>query len=121
MHTISKDFEFAAAHVLRGLPADHPCARVHGHNYVVRLSLSGPLDATGFVFDYRRLGAFKAWLDTTVDHRVLNDVMEGNPTAERLAEHFERVASELLDLPDGVLVRSVGVSETPKTWAVWVP
>src|SRR5215468_9371730 len=34
-YTISKFFEFSAAHHLTGLPDDHPCSRVHGHNYVV--------------------------------------------------------------------------------------
>jgi len=45
--TISKDFEFSAAHHLEGLDPEHPCSRVHGHNYVVRLELTGPVSGPG--------------------------------------------------------------------------
>jgi 6-pyruvoyl-tetrahydropterin synthase len=38
-YTISKEFAFSAAHHLNGLPPSHPCSRVHGHNYVVRVVL----------------------------------------------------------------------------------
>ncbi|MFI6697695.1 6-pyruvoyl trahydropterin synthase family protein [Streptomyces sp. NPDC050509] len=51
---ISKEFHFSASHQLDGLPEDHPCGRLHGHNYVVALELSAPtdgLDTTGFVRD----------------------------------------------------------------------
>ena len=77
---ICKDFEFSASHHLEGLPARHQCARLHGHNYVVRVQLEAPLlDEVGFVFDYGELRDFKAWIDATVDHRDLNEVLEKEP------------------------------------------
>ena len=39
MFKISKEFYFSAAHALFGLPDDHPCTRLHGHNYVVTVHL----------------------------------------------------------------------------------
>lgn len=122
MFTISKDFEFSAAHQLKGLPPEHPCARMHGHNYTVRVEIStDELDPTGFVLDYGKLGALKTVIDNNFDHRVLNDVMRGNPTAEHLAMCFAETAFAWLradradDSRDFML--RVGVSETPKTWA----
>lgn len=42
MLTITKGFHFSASHVLDRLPSWHPCARMHGHNYVVVLELPAP-------------------------------------------------------------------------------
>lgn len=120
-YTIEKDFAFSASHVLTGLPEGHQCGRLHGHNYVVRVRLAGAkLLDVGFLFDYGDLGPVKKLIDDTLDHRHLNDVMAANPTAENLAHYLARIASGLLALPDDVQV-SVGVSETPKTWAWWTP
>lgn len=120
-YTIEKDFAFSASHVLTGLRDGHPCGRLHGHNYVVRLRLSGDrLLDVGFLFDYGDLRPFGQFLDDTLDHRHLNEVMASNPTAENLAQYLARIVAGLFRVPEGVAV-SVGVSETPKTWAWWTP
>jgi 6-pyruvoyltetrahydropterin/6-carboxytetrahydropterin synthase len=119
VYTISKEFIFSASHVLSGLPDDHPCGRVHGHNYVVTVELSsaGGLDKAGFVRDYRALSPIKAWLDETLDHRHLNDILDGvNPSAENISKWiFDTWEKEF---PEMVAVR---LSETPKTWAEYRP
>lgn len=118
-YSIEKDFAFSASHVLQGLPEGHQCGRLHGHNYVVRVRLSGDsLLAVGFLFDYGDLAPVKRWIDSTFDHRHLNDLLEENPTAEHLAEHVARKVTQLCAIPAGIDV-SAGVSETPKTWAWW--
>lgn len=33
MTDIAKGFHFSASHQLYRLPEEHPCARMHGHNY----------------------------------------------------------------------------------------
>jgi 6-pyruvoyltetrahydropterin/6-carboxytetrahydropterin synthase len=122
MFTISKQFTFSASHVLSHLPEDHPCARMHGHNYVVELVFKSPcLDARGFCqVDYGELAAFEAWLLATVDHRHLNAVMgEVYPTAELLAKFFFKKAREVLAGDVGAYLTSVRVSETPRTWAAY--
>lgn len=116
-YNISKDFAFSASHQLAGLAEDHPCTRLHGHNYTIKLTLSGDIDEIGFVHDYRKLAPFKDYLDDVLDHRHLNDIMEGNPTAERMSNMLCRKAVEVLDLPRNVFRVAVAVSETPKTWA----
>lgn len=117
MLTITKEFHFSASHVLDRLPSWHPCARMHGHNYVVVLELSArreDLTEAGFVRDYRELDAFKKWMDDTLDHRHLNEAMGGgiSPSAENLAAWiFDFWIDRYPELT------AVKVSETPRTWA----
>ncbi|MFJ8795897.1 6-pyruvoyl trahydropterin synthase family protein [Streptomyces sp. NPDC102462] len=120
MLTITKEFHFSASHVLDRLPNWHPCARLHGHNYVVVLELSARrehLTDAGFVRDYRELDAFKKWVDDTLDHRHLNEAMGAvSPSAENLAAWIFDLWTERF--PELTAVR---VSETPKTWAEYRP
>ena len=115
MYRISKEFSFDAAHKLEGLPAEHPCSNLHGHTYVVIIALEANcLDEVGMVVDYRKLSPIKEFIDTTLDHRNLNDVLDFNPTAENLAKYlfklFEKVFPQMV---------SVTVKETPKTAATY--
>ncbi len=115
MYEISKVHTFSASHQLNGLPGEHPCARLHGHNYQLRVTVRGErLDPTGFVLDYHQLSPFLSWVDETLDHRHLNDLL-AQPTAELLSRWLTEKARQLLNHPSV----SVAVSETPKTWAVW--
>lgn len=118
MYTISKEYHFSASHQLHGLAEDHPCSRLHGHNYIVVVELqSETLNDTGFVRDYRELDALKKYIDEEVDHRHLNDVLgENATTAEHLAKHFYEWCKVRWDE-----VSAVRVSETPKTWAEYRP
>ena len=75
MYTIAKTFAFSASHIIGGLPPEHPCGRLHGHNYEVEVILQAAvLDGVGFVRDYGELSALKEFLDATLDHNHLNDV-----------------------------------------------
>jgi 6-pyruvoyltetrahydropterin/6-carboxytetrahydropterin synthase len=118
MYRIEKIFEFDAAHRLDGLPDAHPCSRMHGHNYTVKIILEkSTLDHIGFVRDYRELDEFKAWLDNVFDHRIVNDRLIGvNSTAENIARAIYQYAATLY--PE---IAAVGVSETHKTWAYYSP
>jgi 6-pyruvoyltetrahydropterin/6-carboxytetrahydropterin synthase len=115
MFTISKQFTFSASHQLDYLPAPHPCARLHGHNYTVEVVLRSPmLDEHDFVLDYNELRVFNDWLTATFDHRHLNDVLPGRTTAENIARYLYKWVKERQPL-----VLAVKVSETPKTWATY--
>jgi 6-pyruvoyltetrahydropterin/6-carboxytetrahydropterin synthase len=117
MYTISKEFHFSASHQLTHLPMGHQCARLHGHNYKVVLTLEAEeLDDNSFVKDYGQMTAFKDAVDA-LDHRHLNDLFECHTTAENLASHFYGVAWSQY----GDIVKSVAVSETDKTWATFTP
>ncbi len=116
-YTISKEFGFSASHQLTGLEENHPCSRLHGHNYIVKVTLGADnLDEIGFVTDYRELEPIKTFVDNVLDHRHLNNVVEENPTAECLAfAIYQRFADQFPELI------SVSISETPKTWATYTP
>lgn len=117
MYTITKQFAFSASHVLDHLPDGHPCARLHGHNYVVELVLqSSELNRDGFVRDYNELLPFKDFIDEKLDHRHLDDAIDGPSTAENLARFLYKFARGMW--PE---VAAVRVSETPKTWAEYRP
>jgi len=117
MYTISKSFDFSASHIIDGVASNHPCARLHGHNWVVTLHLASPdLDECGFVVDFVDLARFKRHIDERFDHRHLNDVLTCSPTSENLARHFYDVAKDWWPS-----VAACVVSEPPKTSAVYAP
>ncbi len=121
-HTIGKRFTFSASHRLPDLPNGHKCARLHGHNYTVEVVLgTNRLVQPGFVTDFGELAPLKTYLDTTFDHRDLNEVLDVPPTSENLAAH---VAAWVIDnLEPGIPGRliCVRVSETDSTWAEYTP
>lgn len=111
MFMISKEFHFSAAHALTKCPDGHPCKRLHGHNYVIRLHLvSEELNELDFVQDYNDLKPFKEWVDTVLDHQNLNDLFEGPTTVEYMSRYVYQLWKKRL--PKLVCVE---MSETPKT------
>ncbi|QFT33991.1 6-carboxy-5,6,7,8-tetrahydropterin synthase [Labrenzia sp. THAF82] len=118
MFRITKEFHFSASHQIFGLAPDHPCARLHGHNYVVEVELaSQKLNAVGFVRDYLELSEFKCFVDDTLDHQHLNDVLGDEcVSAEAMARYFYDWCHQRW--PETSAVR---VKETPKTCAEFRP
>lgn len=114
MYRISKIFSFDAVHCLPHLPSSHKCSRPHGHTYRVQVELATPyLDERGFVIDYGDLSPLKEWIDSTLDHRDLNQVFPDMPTtAEKLAEAIFNWCKYRWPQTE-----RVGVSETQPTWA----
>jgi 6-pyruvoyltetrahydropterin/6-carboxytetrahydropterin synthase len=89
---IFKVFTLESAHRLPNVPAEHKCARVHGHSFRVEVHVAGPVDPTlGWVMDFADLKQAFAPLFERLDHRYLNDVpgLE-NPTSEHLARWIWR-------------------------------
>jgi 6-pyruvoyltetrahydropterin/6-carboxytetrahydropterin synthase len=125
MYTVFKDHTFAAAHAIRGHRGE--CARLHGHNYRVRVHVAaGELDAVGMVVDFAELKAIVAEVLDPFDHRVINDVPPfdvRNTTAELLSEHvFVEVDRRLLARFAGrPRVRRVEVWENESACAVFEP
>ena len=81
--------EFSGAHQLHGY--DGPCARMHGHNWIVEAEVAASaLDGIGMAVDFRELRGALTEITARFEHRVLNEVepfTERNPTAENVARH----------------------------------
>ena len=112
MYTITKTFEFSASHSLTHLPENHPCHRLHGHNYVLKVELkSEELDPkTKMVKDYRELAKIKNYVDKYLDHKNLNDVFPFPTTSENMAKWLFEIFKEWYPQ-----LSAVELSETPKT------
>ncbi len=118
MYIIYKEYHFSASHILPQLPKDHPCSRMHGHNYVVEVELqSEELNQYGFVRDYRELDELKTYIDGTLDHQHLNNILgDDNVTAENLAKFLYDWCKNRWSEVSAVRVR-----ETPKSCAEYRP
>ena len=115
MFKITKKFYFEAGHMLTGLTEGHPCMRVHGHSYTVKVILkSEGLNKDGFVQDYGELKPIREWIDSTLDHQNLNDIIPGQTSAENIAKHIFHKFK-----PQFPFLNAVGVQETKKTWAYY--
>ena len=121
-HTIGKRFTFEAGHRLGGLPAGHKCARPHGHSYTVEVIVTaGELTGPGFVTDFADLDPLKRHLAEAYDHRMLNDVIDAEPTSENLARHLFDWCRDNIPLPGTARIEAVRVSETASAWAEYRP
>lgn len=107
---LERSYRFEAAHFLPKVVAGHKCARMHGHSYLIQVTLEGELDPElGWLLDFGELDARADGLIQQLDHRVLNEI-EGldNPTSELLAVWWwHKLAPGLPQLFE------VAVSETP--------
>ena len=109
---VFKSFGIEAAHQLPNVPDTHPCARVHGHSFVIELWVSGFVGArSGWVIDFAEIEEAFEPLRDQLDHRLLNEI-DGlsNPTSENLAIWiWERVSPVMRGLSK-VIVRETATS-----------
>jgi 6-pyruvoyltetrahydropterin/6-carboxytetrahydropterin synthase len=123
MHTIFKDFSFAAAHAIRG--HTRGCQNLHGHNYRVRVHLqAGELDELGMVLDFADLKAMMQEILGPFDHRVINDIPpfdQRNTTAELLSRYVFEEVERRLSGQERVRVARVEVWENDTSCAIFEP
>jgi len=122
MYEISVDYTFAAGHALRNYKGK--CENVHGHNYKVRVTLSGEkLNANGLLMDFVELRAEIKGLVERLDHHFLNDI----PPFDRLNPSAENLARYICDeigvraRTQELTVQGVTVWETDTTSATYKP
>ena len=116
---INQKVTFDAAHRLLGYEGN--CSRLHGHTWAVEVEITSEedLDECGMLMDYR---AIKMYFKNAFDHTaILNSkdplvpllrdlnlpvtIMEGNPTAENLANMILEDFMNMLAPDDHVKVR----------------
>lgn len=121
MFEVTVEDSFAAGHYLRNYKGK--CERPHGHNYRVRVTLSGEeLDHAGLLLDFKDLKEVMKHVIDRLDHQMLNEIEPFtalNPSAENLAKYFyDQASGRLNSLTSGrVAVKDVTIWETDSTTA----
>lgn len=87
MYEITIRKSFSAAHMLKNIGGK--CEELHGHNFIVEVSLSAPgLNQEGLLLDFRILKEWTEEILDCLDHKYLNEhpyFKKINPSAENLA------------------------------------
>lgn len=82
MYYVKKRLEVSAAHRLK-LGYESKCSVLHGHNWIITVECRAKeLNADGMVADFTLI---KNMIINMLDHKVINDVLPFNPTAENIA------------------------------------
>ncbi|MFH0948206.1 MAG: 6-carboxytetrahydropterin synthase QueD [Elusimicrobiota bacterium] len=122
MYSITVEDEFSAAHNLRNYKGK--CEKLHGHNYRVRLTVSGKtLDKSGMLIDFTDLKKILKEVLSKFDHSYLNDISPFdsagvNPTAENIAKHiYDKIRLQITDCR--LQITEVTVWETEKNCATY--
>lgn len=93
MYGVTKSFKFEASHRLFTMPAEHPCANLHGHSYVVRVSIWTEdiknLENPNMVIDFGKLKEFQKQLDEHFDHSLI--LHEDDPIYDAVKEYVCRI------------------------------
>ena len=133
MYAVTKVIGFCYGHRLLNYAGK--CRHLHGHNGTVEIELgSEALDARGMVRDFEEIKqTIQTWIDRELDHTMLLNrtdpvlpalrelgervfLMDGNPTAEAIAELIFRYTAS-----QGLPVIAVRMWETDRSVATYKP
>lgn len=82
MYYVSKRMEIAGCHRLQ-LSYESKCQNIHGHNWIVTVYCKADvLNKDGMVIDFKHV---KEKIHGYLDHRIFNELLPFNPTAENIA------------------------------------
>ena len=131
---LTKEFRLEMAHALVGY--DGPCSQIHGHSYLLEVTVEGPEAQTagakmGRVVDFkevkraveesvvarydhsftiRRTEQTEELIATLCRHFTRINAVDWQPTSENLLEHFSELIASAL--PEGVRLHSLRLHET---------
>jgi 6-pyruvoyltetrahydropterin/6-carboxytetrahydropterin synthase len=123
MFEVTVEAGFSSGHYLRNYHGK--CENPHGHNYKVRVTLSGAaLDETGLLLDFKLLKQVLHPVIGRIDHQMLNDLEPFttlNPSAENIAKYFyDQTNEQLRGMTQGrVRVKDCTIWETETTTATY--
>lgn len=123
MYEVTVEAGFSSGHYLRNYHGK--CENPHGHNYKVRVTLSGAeLDPSGLLLDFKLLKQVLRPVIDRIDHQMLNDLEPFtvlNPSAENIARYFYDETNRHLDgVTQGrVRVKDCTIWETDTTTATY--
>jgi 6-pyruvoyltetrahydropterin/6-carboxytetrahydropterin synthase len=140
MIQITKIFYFEMAHAIAGY--EGACSDIHGHSYVLHVTVKGVNQADGYImapgmlFDFKQLKAIvHDGIIRQLDHKLLLSanflknkkaamaaanlvIWEVEPTAENMVIFMQSAITELL--PPGINLVSLKLYETKDSYAEWL-
>jgi 6-pyruvoyltetrahydropterin/6-carboxytetrahydropterin synthase len=138
---VTKEFRFEMAHALWNY--DGPCRNVHGHSYILYVTLAGePLESpdeprNGMVIDFGDLKKIvKEHIVNRFDHSLMVFGFAPAETVEAYRQHFgnvivspyqptcENIVADIAailgrKIPSGISLHSVKLYETATSFAEW--
>lgn len=83
---VYKKFNIESARSLPNVPKTHPCNKLHGHSFKIKISVKQKIDKyTGFVIDFQEIDDAFSPIKKILDHTYLNDINGlHNPTSENI-------------------------------------
>lgn len=118
--TIIKRFKFDSAHFL---PGHYKCGEMHGHTWVLKVSLQGEKNPDSqMVIDFHLVkDIVNELIIDKLDHKCLNELglsFSGNPTCENLAEWiFLTLKNQFM--PYGVELQRIKLAETEDNYIAY--
>ena len=120
MITVTKRFQFEAAHSLKGYLGD--CSRPHGHSYKLEVTVANIILDDDMVIDFKELTYIvKEYIIKQWDHQDLNTLevfKEDRPTAENMVTAICQVLNKYL--PDTIEVERIRLWETEDSYAEYI-
>lgn len=141
MVRLTKIFRFETAHALHGYAG--ACSHVHGHSYVLHVTVEGrerieePIGGTGILLDFKELKRIvQESIITMFDHKLLVSkvflenntldlpadsicIMKEEPSAENMLLYASRKIEG--QLPAHVRLAKLVLWETQDSYAEWLP
>ena len=103
---LTKDYRFEAAQTLPKVPDTHKCGKMHGHSFLIEISIEGEVNPdTGWIYDHAEISKAMNPLVELLDHAYLNEIpgLE-NPTIELMAAWFwQKLAPQVPGLAEIVI------------------
>ena len=118
MISVTRDFVFDAAHFLYDY--EGPCADMHGHTYKgnVTVRRDNRRLHEDMVMDFKELSKLiQERVVDQFDHKVINEIVNYNPTAENIAMNIAMMMMN--NLPRSISLGEVKLWETPDSHATW--
>jgi 6-pyruvoyltetrahydropterin/6-carboxytetrahydropterin synthase len=139
MLQVTKIFRFETAHAIYGYPG--PCSNLHGHSYILHVTVSTDLPgddflpAPGFILDFKELKQIvRRTIVEKFDHRTIlsKDYLANNPALSHVSNSWvwqvEPTAENILlyirhalrkELPGNVFLTRLKMYETSESYAEW--
>ncbi|SFR62164.1 6-carboxytetrahydropterin synthase QueD [Anaeromicropila populeti] len=118
---VTKEFDFSAAHFLYEYQGK--CKNLHGHTYIVVLTVSGYTDEQGFLIDFNKLKSiYIESIHNKLDHSYLNSILTNmNSTVENMIvwiwEQLEETFSLVQYKKQDIRIEEIKLYETPTSYA----